>query len=100
MLYCKHPKIRLIWDAYLIMERIQINAPAAKLRGTVAVLKIYRCNKREGGKRTMDDKGERGHGCNKGEREKEPWMIKEREEHGCNKGGSERKSHSPITAVE
>ena len=61
------------------MERIQINAPAAKLRGTVAVLKIYRCNKREGGKRTMDDKGERGHGCNKGEREKEPWVIKERE---------------------
>ena len=31
-------------------------------------------------KRTVDDKGER--------------------EHGCNKGGSERKSHSPITAVE
>ena len=28
-------------------------------------------------KRTVDDKGERGHGCNKGEREKEPWMIKE-----------------------
>ena len=50
------------------MERIQINAPAAKLRGTVAVLKIYRCNKREGGKRTMDDKGER---------KKDPWMIKE-----------------------
>ena len=42
------------------MERRQINAPGAKLRGTVAVLKIYR-----------------GHGCNKGEREKEPWMIKE-----------------------
>ena len=38
----KHPKIRLIWDAYLTMERIQINAPAAKLRGTVAVLNIYR----------------------------------------------------------
>ena len=33
-------KIRLIWDAYLTMERIQINASAAKLRGTVAVLKI------------------------------------------------------------
>ena len=31
------------------------------------------------GKRTVYDKGERGHGCNKGEREKEPWMIKERE---------------------
>lgn len=28
-------------------------------------------------KRTVDDKGKRGHGCNKGEREKEPWMIKE-----------------------
>ena len=42
LLYCKHPKIRLIWDAYLTMERRQINAPAAKLRGTVAVLKIYR----------------------------------------------------------
>ena len=28
-------------------------------------------------KRTVDDKGERGHGCNKGEREQEPWMIKE-----------------------
>ena len=65
------------------MERIQINAPAAKLRGTVAVLNIYREN--------MDVIKER---------EKEPWMIKEREEHGCNKGGSERKSHSPITAVE
>ena len=31
------------------------------------------------GKRTVDDKGKRGHGCNKGEREKEPWVIKERE---------------------
>ena len=72
------------------MERIQINAPAAKLRGTVAVLKIYRCNKREGGKRTMDDKGERGHGCNKGERKRTV----------DDKGGSERNGHSPITAVE
>ena len=53
LLYCKHPKIRLIWDAYLTMERIQINAPAAKLRGTVGELKIYR---------------DREHGCNKGER--------------------------------
>lgn len=57
------------------MERRQINAPAAKLRGTVAVLKIYRENmdviKERERKRTMDDKG-----------------------------GSERKSHSPITAVE
>ena len=87
MLYCKHPKIRPIWDAYLTMERIQINASAAKLRGTVAVLKIYRCNKREGGKRTMDDKGERGHGCNKGEREQEPWMIKERENMDVTKEG-------------
>ena len=63
------------------MERIQINAPAAKLRGTVAVLKIYRCNKREGGKRTVDDKGERKRTVD-------------------DKGGSERISHSPITAVE
>lgn len=78
MLYCKHPKIRPIWDAYLTMERIQINASAAKLRGTVAVLKIYRCNKREGGKRTMDDKGER---------EQEPWMIKERENMDVTKEG-------------
>ena len=57
------------------MERIQINAPAAKLRGTVAVLKIYRENmdviKERERKRTVDDKG-----------------------------GSERNSHSPITAVE
>ena len=69
------------------MERRQINAPAAKLRGTVAVLKKY--IERE----NMDVIKER-------ERErKEPWMIKERE-HGCNKGGSERISHSPITAVE
>ena len=60
------------------MERIQINASAAKLRGTVAVLKIYRCNKREGGKRTMDDKGER---------EQEPWMIKERENMDVTKEG-------------
>ena len=72
------------------MERIQINASAAKLRGTVAVLKIYRCNKREGGKRTMDDKGERGHGGNKGERKRTV----------DDKGGSERNGHSPITAVE
>ena len=45
------------------MERIQINAPAAKLRGTVAVLKIYRENmeviKERESKRTVDDKGER-----------------------------------------
>ena len=36
------------------------------------------------------------------EREKEPWMIKEREGKRTmdDKGGSERKSHSPITAVE
>ena len=57
------------------MERRQINAPAAKLRGTVAVLKIYRENmdviKEREGKRTVDDKG-----------------------------GSERNGHSPITAVE
>ena len=72
------------------MERIQINAPAAKLRGTVAVLKIYRCNKGDGGKRTTDDKGERGHGGNKGERKRTV----------DDKGGSERNSHSPITAVE
>ena len=54
------------------MKRIQINAPAAKLRGTVAVLKIYRENmdviKEREKKRTVDDKGERGHGCNKGGR--------------------------------
>ncbi|MDY5036842.1 MAG: hypothetical protein SPF16_10480 [Prevotella sp.] len=38
-------------------------------------------------KRTMDDKGERGHGCNKGEREQEPWMIKERENMDVTKEG-------------
>ncbi len=47
------------------MERIQINAPAAKLRGTVAVLKIYRENmdvikeRERERKRTVDDKEER-----------------------------------------
>lgn len=77
------------------MERTQINAPAAKLRGTVAVLKIYR--------EDMDVIKER--------EKKEPWMIKEREDMDVikegegkrtmdDKGGSERKSHSPITAVE
>ena len=54
------------------MERIQINAPAAKLRGTVGELKIYR---------------DREHGCNKGEREQEPWMIKERENMDVTKEG-------------
>lgn len=41
-------------------------------------------------KRTVDDKGER------------TWMIKEGERKRTmdDKGGSERKSHSPITAVE
>ena len=43
------------------------------------------------GKRTVDDKGEREHGGNKGERGKKTMD---------DKGGSERKSHSPITAVE
>ena len=43
-------------------------------------------------KRTVDDKGERGHGGNKEERGKEPWMIKERENknRGCNKGEREQ----------
>ena len=88
------------------MERRQINAPAAKLLGTVAMLNIYIGNtdviKERERKRTVDDKGEREHGCNKGERKKEPWMIKKREGKRTmdDKGGSERKSHSPITAVE
>ena len=38
-------------------------------------------------KRTVDNKGERGHGGNKGEREKEPWMIKERENMDVTKEG-------------
>ena len=41
-------------------------------------------------KRTVDDKGKRGHGCNKGERKRTV----------DDKGGSERNGHSPITAVE
>ena len=44
------------------MERRQINAPGAKLRGTVAVLKIYREDmdviKERERKTTVDDKGE------------------------------------------
>ena len=47
------------------------------------------------GKRTVYDKGERGHGCNKGEREKEPWVIKEGERiknRGCNKEEREKKN--------
>lgn len=38
-------------------------------------------------KRTVDNKGERGHGGNKGERKKEPWMIKERENMDVTKEG-------------
>ena len=76
------------------MERRQINAPAAKLLGTVAMLNIYIGNtdviKERERKRTVDDKGGRGHGCNKGERKRTV----------DDKGGSERNGHSPITAVE